>query len=307
MLITERPGRVRLIDTAGQLQPDPVATIQNARGVGEGGLLGIELHPDFAENNYVYLYYTFSSSGTGTMNRVVRMTYTNNQLTNEQTIVDSIPGAFNHNGGRIKFGPDGYLYITTGDAQDPSTSQNRNSLAGKILRVTDEGLPAPGNPFNNPVYSYGHRNAQGLVWDGNNNLWSTEHGRSGALSGLDEINLINMGSNYGWPEIQGDETNEGMIEPVKHSGGSTWAPASAAYLNGSLFFGGLRGETLYEAILEGNNVTQIKEHFKGEFGRIRDVVVGPGNTLYFSTSNRDGRGNPVDADDRIIKVNPIRI
>src|SRR3989344_1663626 len=146
-------------------------------------------------------------------------------LEEERVIVDRIPGAANHNGGRIKFGQDRLLYIATGDAQEPSRAQDTNSLAGKILRVTDAGQPAAGNSFNNAVYSYGHRNVQGLAWDQNGTLWATEHGRSGALSGLDELNLIVLGKNYGWPEIAGDETRVGMEAPVKHSGATvTWAP-----------------------------------------------------------------------------------
>lgn len=158
MLVTERPGRVRLVDGNGNLQSEPVATLNQVKEIGEGGLLGIAAHPNFSTNNYVYLYYTYSGNGGNTLNRVVRMTLKDRQLTDEQIIVDSIPGASNHNGGRIKFGPDGFLYITTGDAQNPSQAQDTNSLAGKILRVTDEGKPVPGNPFNNLVYSYGHRN-----------------------------------------------------------------------------------------------------------------------------------------------------
>lgn len=303
MLATERPGKVRLIDKNGNLLDKPVAIFTSVREIGEGGLLGITIHPNFSANNYVYLYYTYSENNGNTLNRVVRLTYQNNQLVNEQIIVDKIPGASNHNGGRIKFGPDGFLYITTGDAENPSQAQDVNSLGGKILRVTDEGKAASGNPFNNPVYSYGHRNPQGLAWDANNQLWVTEHGRSGILSGLDELNKIEIGKNYGWPTIQGDETKQGMETPRLNSGASTtWAPAGMAFFNNSLFFGGLRGQTLYEVIINGNNLT-LKEHFKNQFGRIRDVVLGLDNELYLSTSNQDGRGKPIASDDRIIKVN----
>lgn len=304
ILVTERPGKIRLIDANGNLQSEPVASFNKVRNIGEGGLLGITLHSLFSTNNYVYLYYTYSGSEGNTLNRVVRMTYQNKQLTDEQIIVDKIPGSSNHNGGRIKFGPDGFIYITTGDAENPSQAQDTNALGGKILRVTDVGKPASGNPFNNLVYSYGHRNPQGLAWDSREQLWATEHGRSGIQSGLDELNLIEKGKNYGWPEIAGDETETGMETAKLHSGPSTtWAPAGAAFIKNSLFFGGLRGQTLYEAMRDGDKIT-LKEHFKGKFGRIRDVVLGPDNFLYITTSNRDGRGNPTASDDKIIKINP---
>lgn len=304
-LITERPGRVRLINTKGELEKVPVLEHRSVREIGEGGLLGMALHPQFLSNNYVYLYYTYTGSNDSTFNRVVRMIYKNKQLTDERIIVDGIPGAPNHNGGRIKFGPDSLLYITTGDAQNPSQAQDTDSLAGKILRVTDEGNPAPGNPFSNLVYSYGHRNAQGLAWDSAGQFWATEHGRSGIRSGLDEVNRIEKGKNYGWPIIQGDETQTGMETAVLNSGSTTWAPAGLAFFGTRLFFGGLRGQTVYE--VNTKNGLSLKEHFEGEFGRIRDVVVGPDNFLYITTSNKDSRGTPQEGDDKIIRIDPKQI
>ncbi|MEK7517893.1 MAG: PQQ-dependent sugar dehydrogenase, partial [Patescibacteria group bacterium] len=156
ILFTERPGRVRFIDSNGTLNPSPIATLPDVKQIGEGGLLGIAVHPQFQANHFVYLYYTYSGDTNQTLNHVVRFKFEDNALSDRAIIVDKIPGAPNHNGGRIKFGPDGFLYITTGDAQNPSLSQNKNSLAGKILRITDDGKPAPGNPFNNLVFSYGH-------------------------------------------------------------------------------------------------------------------------------------------------------
>ncbi len=305
MLVTERPGRVRLIDKNSNLQSDPVATFDNVKEIGEGGLLGITIHPNFSTNNFVYLYYTYSESNGNTLNRVVRITYKDKKLTDEQIIVDKIPGSLNHNGGRIKFGPDNYLYITTGDAGNPSQAQDINTLGGKILRVTDEGKPAPGNPFDNLVYSYGHRNPQGLAWNSKGQLWATEHGRSGVSSGLDELNLIEIGKNYGWPTIEGDKTRIGMETPKLNSGSSTWAPAGAVFFDNSLFFGGLRGTALYEVVIDKDKIT-LKEHFKYQFGRIRDVVSGPDNMLYITTSNRDGRGSPITLDDRIIRINSLK-
>lgn len=317
MFVTERKGRVRLIDTSGNLKEQAVATINDVKQTGESGLHGITIHPNFEQNNFVYLYYTYGGNGNQTLNRVVRYRYENSQLTNKTIIVDAIPGAVFHDGGRIKFGPDKFLYITTGDAQEPSLAQNMSSLAGKILRVTDEGKSAPNNPFgsaqgkpisnqNKPIdariYSYGHRNPQGITWDERGQLYATEHGSST----MDELNLVRSGENYGWPDIRGDQTRSNMRTPLLHSGSSTWAPAGAAYLNGSVFFGGLRGEALFQAIVQGDAV-ELKTYFKGEFGRIRDVIVGPDNMLYLSTSNRDGRGIPQGSDDRIIQVNPSKL
>lgn len=299
LLVTERPGRVRLVTKDG-LRPAPIVTITKAQEIGEGGLLGIALHPNFSSNNFVYLYYTYSNAGDNTLNRVVRMTYKNDSLQDEKIIVDAIPGASNHNGGRIQFGPDNFLYITTGDAQEPSQAQNTETLGGKILRVTDEGKPAPSNPFGNLVYSYGHRNPQGIVWDGSGTLWETEHGRSGILSGLDELNSIAGGKNYGWPTIQGTETRESMVTPRLNSGGSTWAPAGLAFLDNALYFGGLRGQGIYKVTLPDLTIT----HYKEQFGRVREVIVGPDKMLYISTSNNDGRGIPKEGDDKIIRISP---
>ncbi|MBI4226003.1 PQQ-dependent sugar dehydrogenase [Candidatus Roizmanbacteria bacterium] len=303
MLVTERPGRVRYIDKKGELAQEPVATLDQVKEIGEGGLLGIALHPNFSSNKYVYFYYTFSGKGEDTLNRVVRMKYENDKLSGEEIIVDNIPGNFNHNGGRIKFGPDKNLYITTGDAQNPSHAQDKASLAGKILRVTDTGKLVSDSPFNNLTYSYGHRNPQGIDWDKTGRLWSTEHGSSR----FDELNLIERGKNYGWPDIRGDQEQSGMVKPMIHSGAIiTWAPAGAAFVDESLFFAGLRGQTLYQAVINGDNVT-IKEHFKGQFGRLREVIMGPDKMLYITTSNQDGRGNPDPTDDRVIRVNPNKL
>ncbi len=292
ILITERPGTLLLIKNKQKI------IIQEVKHIGEGGLLGVAVHPDFENNKHVYLYYTYSSNRDDTLNRVVRFKFENNKLANEQVIIDEIPGAINHNGGRIKFGPDEYLYITTGDAQNPSLAQDINSPAGKILRVTDEGKAVPDNPFGNLIYSYGHRNPQGLTWDNQDRLWATEHGPQA----LDELNLIEKGKNYGWPVVQGDRKQEGMVSPIIQSGpNATWAPAGATFSNGSIFFGGLRGEALFEYKIADKS---LKRHFQGQFGRIRAVVLGPDNYLYITTSNTDGRGNPKENDDRLIKINP---
>ncbi len=297
MLVTERPGRVRLLDKNGNLQTEPVAVVDEVEAINEGGLLRIEVDPEFETNKYVYLHYTYDAEST--LNRVVRFTYENNSLTNAKTILDEIPGAAIPNGGRIKFGPDGFLYIATGDSANPSFAQDKNSLAGKVLRVTREGGVVKDSPFNNLVYSYGHRNPQGLAWDEKGNLWVTEHGQIAT----DELNYIEIGKNYGWPDIVGDQAKDGMESPAVHSGDKNWAPSGAVFYRGSVFFAGLRGQSLYEAVLDGTKVKEVKQHLAGKVGRIRDVVVGPDNFLYISTSNRDGRNEPVSDDDRVLRVN----
>lgn len=307
MLVTERKGNIQRIDSQGNKML--ITTLSDVKQTGESGLHGIVLHPDFAKNNYIYVYYTYSANGNDTKNRVVRFILKDNALTNKTVIVDAIPGALFHDGGRIKFGPDKLLYISTGDAQEPSLAQDKNSLAGKILRVTEDGKPAPGNPFNTHVYSYGHRNPQGITWDNTGQLWESEHGQSAT----DEVNRIEKGNNYGWPIIRGDEKKEGMITPVLQSGNATWAPGDITYLpagrqglDGSLFFVGLRGQALFEIDLSQTPLT-VKEHFNGKFGRIREITVGPDNLLYITTSNRDGRGISSSGDDRIIRINPKKL
>lgn len=299
LLVPERSGTIIRL---GKDKSKVKVSVPDVKEKGEGGLLGLTLHPKFSENNLLYIYITHTGSD-GTINSVKRYHFLENKLTEEKTIISNIPGAPYHDGGRIEFGPDGFLYITTGDATKEDLAQDRNSLAGKILRVSENGEIPKDNPFGTAVYSYGHRNPQGIAWDDKGNLWSTEHGRSGVLSGLDELNVIVKGGNYGWPTIQGSETREGMASPVLHSGADvTWAPASAEFINGSIFFGGLRGETLYEAKIVNEKKVTLVSHFYKEYGRIRAVRVGTDGFLYFTTSNQDGRGNVKTGDDKIVRV-----
>lgn len=309
LLVTERPGRLVRLPNPGSGQ-GPVSpadgarwSIPGVREVGEGGLMGLALHPEFAENGWVYVMLTGEGAG-GVENRVERYRLTEEGPTDRTVILGDIPGARFHDGGRIAFGPDGMLYVTTGDATEAQLAQDRESLAGKILRLDEEGGAAPDNPFDTRVWSWGHRNPQGLAWDDRDQLWSTEHGRSGLQSGLDEVNRIQPGLNYGWPEIQGDEDAPDMEPPVVHSGPEyTWAPAGAAWWEGRLFFAGLRGEALYE-VRPQETSPEPRAHFHGDYGRIRAVRVGPDGALYFSTSNRDGRGRVRDGDDKILRLAP---
>jgi glucose/arabinose dehydrogenase len=299
ILVTERPGNLKLIGKNGG-----TTKVTGVKHYGEGGLLGITLHPKFTDNHFIYLYLT-TSKGSSTINRVNRYTLNNVELTNEQTIIDNIPGAIYHDGGRLAFGPDGHLYITTGDATKSSLSQDTQSLAGKILRLTDNGQIPTDNPFNNPVYSYGHRNVQGIAWDNRGQLWATEHGRSGVQSGMDEINLIEKGKNYGWPTIEGSESRSNLETPKANSGATTtWAPSGMTIIDNVLLFAGLKGESLYQTTIQNQTLSTILRNFTGQFGRLRTVTKGPDNRVYLLTSNTDGRGNPKPGDDKIISLDP---
>lgn len=289
ILVTERAGKLKIMNNDGNRIME-IAKI-SVKQTGESGLHGIAVDPKYPDKPYIYLYYTYSANGNDTSNKVSRFVFRDNELSDEKVLVDKIPGAIFHDGGRIKFGPDGVLYITTGDAQNPSLAKDKNALAGKILRIKDDKVE---------VHSYGHRNPQGIAWDNQGRLWETEHGQSAT----DELNLIEEGRNYGWPTIRGDQKQQGMENPIIQSGADTWAPAGMAYYNGSLYFGGLRGQALFEYVIEAK---KLKTHFKGEFGRIRDVVLEPDNFIYITTSNKDGRGSPLPEDDRIIKINPEKL
>ncbi len=302
-LVTERDGNLLKISLQDK-NKSLVQKIEGVQHIGEGGLLGLALHPNFNDNNYLYLYFTTRTDGN-LKNRLERYEYKDNKLSNKKIILENIPGAANHDGGRIAFGPDNMLYISTGDAQNEQSAQDKNSISGKILRITDEGSIPADNPFGNAIYSYGHRNVQGLAWDDKGQLWVTEHGPSGAQTGNDEVNLIEKGKNYGWPTIKGKQTRDGMELPVYESGtSSTWAPGQIVFYEGSLYFVGLRGEALYQAVIQNNEVTELKQHLKSEFGRLRTIVIGPDGLFYISTSNLDGRGNLRPGDDKIIRIAP---
>jgi glucose/arabinose dehydrogenase len=288
MIFTERPGRVNILEGR---QVKLVASI-NTTANGESGLLGVAVDPGFDQNRYIYLYYT-----SGNFNRVSRFQL-GERLENETMLIDNIPAAQIHDGGRLKFGPDGKLYITTGDASQRELAQDTNSLAGKILRMNPDGSVPSDNPFGNYVYSYGHRNPQGIAWGGANVMYSSEHGQSSN----DEINIITSGSNYGWPIIEGNQTSPAMVSPLRAFTEFTLAPSGMAYYQGSLYLAGLRGNQLRQVKLsaDGRSVVGEEVLFQ-DLGRVRDVVEYNGY-LYISTSNRDGRGIPKSGDDRIIRV-----
>jgi glucose/arabinose dehydrogenase len=300
LLITERPGNVLL------LKRGVTIPLEGVRHVGEGGLLGAALHPGFETNNFIYFYQT-TDTEAGIKNRIVRYTLTGDQLTFDQEILADIPGAWYHDGGRLAFGPDGMLYATVGDATDADSAQDTATIAGSIIRLTPEGAVPADNPLpGSYIYSYGHRNPQGLAWTAEGQLWSSEHGRSVGGSGFDEINRIEPGANYGWPDSQGDTVAPGTVAPARHSTADvTWAPGGLAYLDGRLYMPGLRGATLYVAELTGEEITGWQEYLVGEYGRLRTVQVGPDSLLYLLTSNRDGRGDtPAETDDKLIRINP---
>ena len=279
-------------------------------GSGEGGLLGIAVDPDFEQNNYIYLYYTYNEFTT-TLNKIVRYQVNDLTVTEDKVLIDGIPGASYHDGGRIQFGPDGKLYITTGDGGNPKLSQDLNSLGGKILRINSDGTIPDDNPWqDSPIYTIGHRNPQGIDWDESGNLVATEHGQSAH----DEINLIIPGANYGWPDVIGDETADGLQNPILHTGDDTWAPSGAEFYDGDkipqwsgkYFVATLRGGHLHmiDFDLENNKVISHEKLFQDEFGRLRDVQTGPDGYLYILTSNQDGRGTPSNNDDRILRIVP---
>ena len=243
---------------------------------------------------------------------MVRYVESNLTLSEDKVLIDKIPGGPNHDGGRIQFGPDGKLYITTGDAGNAGLAQDKNSVAGKILRINSDGSIPEDNPFSgSPIYSYGHRNPQGLDWDESGNLVATEHGPRQH----DEINVIVPGANYGWPDIIGDETMEGLVTPIMNTGDDTWAPSGAEFYDGNkipqwtgkFFVATLRGNHLHmiDFDIEKNKVLSHQKLFAGDFGRLRDVATGPDGYLYFLTSNRDGRGSPEINDDRILRIVPL--
>ena len=298
LFFTERPGRIRVIDADGRLLEEPAAFI-NAEQMGESGLLGLALHPDFANNHLLYVYHTYSN-GSAVFNKVLMLTERDNKIIESTVIIDGIPAADRNDGGRIKFGPDGKLYIATGDARQPELAQNAGSLAGKILRVNPDGSIPEDNPFEgSPVYSYGHRNVQGLAWHPvTRELYASEHGSEGN----DEINLIKPGGNYGWPveECPAERFERPFVclNPAVAQGGMAFASSDRLGYRNDILMAALRGLHLRQVDLE----TGTESNVLTGYGRIRDVVEAPDGSLYVTTSNRDGRAIASEGDDKILRI-----
>lgn len=296
-LVTERESG-RIVRVTPQGAATPVGTVGGVAARGEGGLLGIAVSPRFATDRAVYVYYTSSQD-----NRVVRLqvgpdgTIDGNA---QQVVVSGIGAASIHNGGGLTFGPDEFLYVATGDSSRSDASQNRDDLGGKVLRVTPDGAPAPGNPFGTAVWTYGHRNVQGLAFGPGDRLYATEFGQNT----FDEINLLTPGADYGWPTVEGIAGREGFTDPLVTWATSAASPSGLAYAGGSLWAGALRGERLWRIPLTADGRTGTPEAlYTGKFGRLRGVVATPdGSALWVTTSNRDGRGSPAPDDDRILVV-----
>jgi len=309
LYFTERSGAIRKIE-GGKLIAQPLITLKTPFiSRGEGGLMGIALDPDFSQNHFIYVMHSYTEGGLN-YNRIVRLVEKNNIAFIDRILLDKIPGGLFHNGGRLKVGPDQKLYITTGDAGNPVLAQELTSLAGKILRIElDGGIPED-NPFiNSPIYSFGHRDPQGLTWNSDNILYASEHGETGR----DELNRIQPGANYGWPIVQGDKDSKEVTiqRPILQSGEETWAPSGIAFIDqgpwmGKLLIAALRGVQLLAISLknDGTEVEKVESWLKEEYGRLREVVQARDGSIYLATSNRDGRGYPDRTDDKIIRLIP---
>ncbi|MEK3884830.1 PQQ-dependent sugar dehydrogenase [Paenibacillus sp. PL2-23] len=295
--MTEREGAIVKVQD-GRTTRESVRLTESVLHKGEGGLLGLLLAPDFAESGLAYAYHTYEQRGR-TANRIVLLRKEGAEWAEQRAILEDIPGDTYHNGGRLAFGPDGMLYATTGDAEERALSQDKSSLAGKILRMTPNGDIPADNPIKDSyVYSYGHRNPQGLAWTSSGEMYSTEHGPSGNPGGHDEVNRIEPGLNYGWPSIIGDAAQEGMVTPLYHTGEEAIAPSGTIIdEQGRLLIAALRGEAIYRYTPETGKMEVLRQ---GE-GRVRDIQLVDGR-LYFITNNTDGRGQPTSDDDRLIAI-----
>jgi glucose/arabinose dehydrogenase len=297
VFFTERAGRIWIIEN-GTLLKEPAAFIKVEQN-GESGLLGLALHPNFTENHQLYIYQTYSN-GSNILNKVMMLTEKDNKIIDSKVMIDGIPAADRNDGGRIKFGPDGKLYIATGDTLHPELAQNGGSLAGKILRLNPDGTIPEDNPFEgSPVYSYGHRNVQGLAWDpATGQMYASEHG----AEGNDEINLIKPGANYGWPledcNAQRFEKPVVCFNPAIAPSGMAIASSDRLGYKNDIILAALKAQQLRLIELPSDSERNILTGY----GRIRDVVEAPDGTLYVTTSNRDGRAIPEQGDDKILRI-----
>ncbi|HXG85794.1 MAG TPA: PQQ-dependent sugar dehydrogenase, partial [Pyrinomonadaceae bacterium] len=322
MFFTERPGRVRLMEN-GKLRDKPFFTVPDIEPSGESGLMGMTLHPNFAANHFVYLAYAYQDSEKNQAVRVARYRETGETLVEPKTIIENVPASRYHSGTRLKFGADGKLYITTGDATKQKRAQDLASINGKTLRLNDDGAIPDDNPFINQkgarpeIWTYGHRNAQGMDFQPESGLmFQTEHGPSiidgvslFKRTGGDEVNIVERGKNYGWARISHDMKKNGMETPIIQYSPAL-APASGMFYRGDLFpelkgnflFGALKGESIVRLVLDKRRIAAQEKLFLKTYGRIREISEAPDGSIYFSTSNRDGRGDAVSTDDRILRI-----
>jgi glucose/arabinose dehydrogenase len=315
LFVTERGGNIKVVENG---QARQYVEVDGVTEENESGLLGIALDPEFQTTRHLFIYHSYRGEDDELENRVVRLRDVGETAVEPAVILNGIPGARIHDGGRIKFGPDGMLYIAAGDAAFAEQAQDLDSVAGKILRIRKDGSIPQDNPFaGSPVYSYGHRNPQGLAFHPvTGQLFATEHGQSAT----DEVNLILPARNYGWPTVRGDEHEAPYQAPLLHSGGMTWAPSGLAIYpveggalpaewSGLLVYAGLVGQRLRWVQLASPGYDTVQSHgdlFVREYGRLREVVVGPDGFIYFTTNNRDGRGSPEPGDDKILRIVPVR-
>jgi glucose/arabinose dehydrogenase len=302
IFVSEKRGSIRVVDN-GTLLTEPVGDIK-AENIGDAGLLGLTLHPNFTQNHLFYVYYTYSN-GTGLFNKVLMLEESNNRIIDSKTILDGIPGDDYRDGGRIKFGPDGKIYVSTGDASIPELSQDLNSLAGKILRINEDGTIPQDNPFSNsPVYAYGFRNVQGLAWAPNSGaLYSSDQGGAGN----DEINLISPGKNYGWPHEEcnssDDEDNRYTppllcFNPSLEPSGIAFAFSNKLGYQNHLIVATLKGSHLRDIDFDSGSQNTILVGY----GRIIDLAESEDGSIYVLTSNTDGRALPQQGDDKILRL-----
>jgi len=291
--ISERPGAIVKVED-GETTRQEINLSEELATVPEAGLLGFTLSPDFEASSNAFAYYTYTND-SGQFNRIVSLTLADDVWTEEDVLLDNIPSGNIHHGGRLLIGPDDKLYATTGDAAEPELAQDADSLAGKILRLNVDGSIPNDNPFEDSyIYTYGHRNAQGMTWLEDGTMYASEHGNQAN----DEINLIEPGQNYGWPLIEGTEEQENMVTPAFTSGtDTTWAPSGMDNANNNLYVAGLRGNEVLVFDLE----TEEERSVLTDYGRIRNIII-KNDFLYFITNNTDGRGDPEETDDRLYRI-----
>jgi glucose/arabinose dehydrogenase len=291
-LVTLR-DEARLLQVRAGQPPTVLGTVPGVRPDGEGGLLGVAVSPDFSTDQSIFVYFTAESD-----NRVVRLTFADGKATQPTVVLRGIPKAGNHNGGRLAFGPDGFLYVTTGDAGDTDRSQDKTALGGKILRVTKDGKAAPGNPFSgSPVWSYGHRNVQGIAWAPDGRMFASEFGQNT----WDELNLIVPGRNYGWPVVEGRAGRSGFTDPLVQWATDDASPSGIAVADGAVWMAALKGQSLWRIPLTSNGIGDPERLLRGEYGRLRDAVAAPDGRLWVLTSNTF-RGTPAADDDRVVAL-----